>query len=279
MTIRCASTLLLAFCLACGVVPAAADEDDAPARDPRTPDEKAADLVAAMKSSSPEDRTKAALAAVDLQHPKLVSPLLRLLSDAELGVRESAMRALATRRDRKEKRRAASALNPRIARFSRKTSDQYELLLVIESLQALGQESSIKPLLDGIQWNDEPEVAHARITAVGYIPHPEAVERLIQFLDRGRKGDNFRGVARRALMFLTGTKHNRNPDQWRAWWRENKKTIDLVAIANAREAAEAERKAKAEEKKRKQEEARRRKEERRKKKKKKPQPGSGGEGD
>lgn len=276
MTTRHAWTLLLVGLLAFTALPAFADDGDAPPRVPQTADERAAELVLAMKNAQPETRTKAALAAVEVQHPKLLSPLLRLLSDKELGVREAAMRALATRADRKGKRKAAAALNPRIARFSRKTSDQYELLIVIEVLQELGQSSSVKPLLDGIQWNDDPEVAKARVTAVGYIPHAEAVERLISFLDRGRKGETFRGTARRALMILTGQKHNRNPDQWRAWWRENKKTFDLEAVAIAREAAAAERAAKAEEKKRRQEEARRKKEERRKKKREQPQPDSGG---
>lgn len=268
--------LLTIFSAGVGAAPpVGADEGAGAARAP-APDEKAraAELIADMKDARPEVRARAALAAVELQHGSLLSPLLRLLSDPELGVREAALKALATRTDKSAKRRAAAALNPRIARFSRREQDRYELMAVIECLRQLAQPSSVKPLLDGIKLDDELEVARARILAVGYVPHAEAVERLIQFLDRGRRHARAQhDAAVEALRFATGERRNRNPDQWRAWWRENGKDFDFEAVAAARAAAaahEAERKAK-------QEEQRRKREERRRKKKEKPPPPEGGQ--
>ena len=124
-------------------------------------DEDAKALAGRLKGGAPEDRAAAALEAVENPHPVLLSPLLRLLSDPEQGVREAATKALAARQG-KDRKKAAAGLNPRLARLSRRPQHQDELLVVIAALDRLAQVSSVKPLIDGKTVVHLGKVGHRR---------------------------------------------------------------------------------------------------------------------
>ncbi len=219
----------------------------------RSPEEDAeataARIVAGLKDKSNDVRFKAAQDAADCPHESLLKPLLRLLADPEPMIRQAATKALGTRETKSDKKKAAAGLNPRLRRLSKKPEDQDELLIVVAALDKLAQPSSIKPLLADIEPGTETDVAQARLNAVAAVPHRDAVDRLIQYLAKGRKRSHHNGAASKALQYATGQRFGRDPDRWRAWWRDHEKTFDFDAMAREREEAAAKAKEKAEKKK------------------------------
>lgn len=257
---------------------------------PRPLDEKAraAELIAAFRSDSPETRVKAATAARDVQHDSLTSPLVKLLADKEWGVREAAIDALANRQGKSARKKASSSLAARLPRMAKDSARAEETLQVIEALGRLGQPTAVKPLLDGIDLDTDIAMVRARTMAVAEIPDKKAIEGLIDFLARGRRGGAGpqRDAARKALQYATGQnaqarEHRaagKDADRWRAWWRENEKHFDFEAVRAAREQAAAEAEAKAE---RKRERDAKRKRDKDSRRKRKPEgqgdaPGAGG---
>ena len=263
--------IFLAAALVLGLVcsPVALAEDGA-----GEPDEKAraAALAAAMRSKDPGARAVAAEKAAGNQHPSLTSPLVRLLADKELGVRHMAMRALGRRELRAARKKAAGALTPKLKRLGNHPADRDELMRVIDTLRLLQQPSSIRPLLDGIDGDMELDEVKARLNAVAGVPDAEAIERLIQFLAKGRRGGlkPQRTAAAKALQWATGQRLGHDPDKWRAWWREYEKDFSFEALAEEREDAARKKKAKEDARKKRK---RDREEKRKGKGKKKPDPG------
>ena len=232
---------------------------------PRAPDPKteAKALQEAMRSEDPKLRLEAATQAAQNQEAALTSALIRLLADKDGFVRDAAIVALSKRSEKAARKKASSALTPRLPRLRKHPADHDELFLVIEALGTLAQTTAIKPLLDPIDGDMPLEEADARLQAVARIPEAESVKRLIQFLDKGRRGGRAKqkAAAQRALQTLTGHKASRDPDAWRAWWRENEKGFDFTHVAQERAAAEAARAEKEEARKRKAENRKKRKQE------------------
>jgi len=256
------AALLLALLVL--VAPQVRAED---ADQPRDVDAEAAALIKGFKNKDASIRVQAAEAAADLQHPSLTAALARLLSDRELGVRLAATEALGGREGKKDRKKAAASLGSRLTHLSKqKHADGEELLTVIEALGRLGQRSAIKPLLEPIHLDTPEDEAAARIDAVAHIPCAEALEALIDFLAKGRRGgrQKQRKMAHKALTRLTGANPSdhraagRDADRWRAWWKDHKKGFDFQAVADARAEAAARKKA-AEERKKKKREAQRKK--------------------
>jgi hypothetical protein len=104
------------------------------------------------------------------------------------------------------------------------------------------------------------EYVHERLRAVANVPSADAIEALIAYGSRGRRGSHARAQTARALQYATGVKIGGDPDKWRDWWRENKDSFDFEAAFAARRGKEQ---AQAD-KERRREEAKRRKEEKRK---------------
>lgn len=263
---------MLAACLALILTPAlaAAEEGDRPV-DPKA---QAAELIAAFKSDSPEIRVKAIGAAKDAQHSSLTVPLVKLLSDKEWGVREAALEALGARTEKAAKKKASSSIAGRLRRLSKDPDAVDELLLSVEALGTLAQPAAVKPLLDDITLETDIEIVRARFMAVAEIPDKKAIEGLIDFLAKGRRGGAGpqRDAARKALQYATGADAPRehrasgkDADRWRAWWRENEKHFDFQAVKAARAEAAAEAAAKAERKREQKAKRQRDKENRRKK--------------
>ena len=284
MTPRSLIAASLALILA---APSAFADDEARPVDPKA---QAAELIAAFKSDSPELRVKAVQAAKDNQHSSLTSPLVKMLSDKEWGVREAAMEALAAREDKAAKKKASSSIASRLRRLSKDPDATDELLQAIDALGTLAQPAAVKPLLDDITLETDIQIVRARFMAVAEIPDKKAIEGLIDFLAKGRRGGAGpqRDAARKALQYATGAdaprehrQSGKDADRWRAWWRENEKHFDFEAVKAARAQAEAEAAAKAErkrEQKEKREQRKRDKESRGKKKQgggDKPQQGDG----
>jgi hypothetical protein len=254
---------LAAACLTALILAALAPRaraDDPPA------DEKAqaAKIIVQMKSKDPEERVKAADAAASLQHDSLTSPLVRLLADKELGVREAALRALGQRGSAAARRKAAAAVAARLTRLDKHPGEKEEIDLVIETLKQLKEPLSIKALLEGIVVGMDLGEVKARLFAVAEVPDKQAIERLIAFLALGRRGGRgaHRKLADQALRYATGSKPGadertvgRDADRWRAWWREHERDFSFEAVAAARAEAAAAAKAR-EERRRKREEAR-----------------------
>lgn len=210
--------------------------------------EEAKALVSAMKSKDPDLRAQAAEDSATNQDRSLTSPLVRLLSDKEDDVRLMAFKALSVRDVPAARKKASSAVVSRLPRLAQHAVDRPELLVAIDALGKLGQPSAIKPLLDPIDVEMDIEEVRARINAVAAIPEAESIERLIQFLAKGRRGGRkqHRDAAEKALRWATGVRLGRDPDKWRAWWRENKKAFSFEALAEEREASERKKREQAE---------------------------------
>jgi HEAT repeat protein len=242
------TSLFCVVALALGIPPVQAEE--APGEDARTapvdPAQEARDLIAAMKSKDAKIRLEATQEAAENQDAALASALVRLLSDKDGEVRDAAILALGARTEPTARKKATSSLLARLDRLRKHPADRPELLLAIEAIGGLRLPSAVKPLLEPIDLAMDMEEVDARMNAVAAIPEKESIDRLIQFLARGRRGGQGpqRASAQRALQTLTGHRGNRDPDQWRAWWKENESTFSFDAIVAAREAAEAEAKAK-----------------------------------
>lgn len=240
---RCSGLGVLLLLLVIGSAPRAHAEEAEPTRE-----EQVKALVAQMKSKDVDERRTAAEKALDNPDKKLTSPLVKLLGDSHSEVRVAAIEALGTRSDTSSQRKAASNLASRLKRYMDKGEYVAERDAAIASLRQLAQPTTIKKLIDSVDLETDPEVVADILMAVANVPSDDAIERLIQFLDSGRRAEfrRFKAAAGKALLWATGVKGNgHNPDAWRAWWRGAQKDYDHAAAADRRAVAAAERAEKA----------------------------------
>ena len=230
-------------------------------REERVPDagDVAEALVERLRSDDARVRYEALQAAFQNQHPSLTGPLIKALRDDYPENRKRAAQALARRTDSKTKKRAAIALVKRLPTLSGKEERSEELVVVTEALGDLGQKTSVKPLLKGLDPKTPRAEAVARLKAVAQIPHAEAIEGLMQYGSKGRRGNTHGKLVIAALQHATGQKFGKDPDAWRTWWRENKATFDFEAAAREREAQQAREQEKADKKNRRKKDGKRRK--------------------
>jgi hypothetical protein len=195
-------------------------------------------LGIALASDDAAIRLDAATKAKDVQDAKLLKALATALKDEVHEVRVAVMEALGTRTGDDARKSAAAALHKVLGPLSKKPVQQPELLIALRAVHDLAHPTSIKPLLEGIDVHTDREVVDARLLAVANIAAPEAIDELIQFLSKGRKGgdEGQRGAAHRALTYATGERLKNDPDVWRAWWKDARKTFDFAAAAEARAA-------------------------------------------
>ena len=222
----------------------------APAPAP-APDVDVDAVVAGLKSDDDAARLAAAEQAAEVADDAVTRPLARLLTDDRFEIRAASIRALGARSSDHAKKDAAKALAARMSALSKSVHDEGELALTVQALHDLAQPSTIRPLLDGIDDSASEDLYRARVMAVANVPHADAVDELIQHLarrGRGKWGGNKRSVVE-ALQYATGERHGADPDTWRAWWKEAKKTFDFGAAARRR-ADEAERQREREQKRR-----------------------------
>jgi hypothetical protein len=215
--------------------PAMADASGSDDAESKAEAAAAAALVTRMKSTEVADKKAAAQEAATNASPTLTPALVHLLGDADSEVRLATIAALRTRTDAAGKRSAASSLAARIAKLSAKAESRAELDATIAALHDLAQTVSIKPLLDGVEPEIDPEMLKARLMAVANVPAAEAIEALISFASRGRHGlEGWRRLTTAALRSATGQELGHDPDVWRAWWRDHEKDFDYGAAAAAR---------------------------------------------
>lgn len=214
-----------------------------------TPDVDA--VVAGLKSDTDGDRIVALDQALAVTDDAVTKPLIRLLINDRFDIRAGAIRALGARDSEKSKKEAAKALCVRLPKLAKSAIDEGELVLVVEALHELAQPSSIKPLLDKIVDSQSDDVFRARVMAVANVPDAEAIDELIQLLARRGRG-KWAGQKRsviNALQSATGEKLGGDPDEWRSWWKDAKKSFDFEAAAADRREGE-QREAEREERKR-----------------------------
>jgi HEAT repeat protein len=235
-----AATLALAFA---ATIALADDPTPAAAPDP-------AKIVEALKSKDKPVRLEAAQQAKDVQDDKVISPLVALLEDEDSTLRHAAIDALGNRTYPDAQKKAAAAIAARLGKLAKKPEAEAELIASAQALGALAQPTSLDALTSNIEMDTTTDVVRARLMAVAQIPSAEAVDALIQFLakqGRGRNGMQ-RDACRAALREATGENFGNEPDAWRGWWKEAKKTFDFDA-AMRRRAAEKAKQADAEKKK------------------------------
>ncbi len=252
-----ACSLFLALVLAVVLAPVAGAEE-------RVVLDSPAAVKKALRHRDAAVRLAAARAAAGFQDHLLTTPLIKLLEDKELPVREAAVEALAGREAKRDRKSAAVGLAARIAPLEKDESSKAELLLVVQALHDLAEESTIKALLD-VDVNDDREIVKARALAVANVPSAEAIERLLQLGSQGRRRTGWVAIARDALRYATGAQVKGGADAWRQWWRDAEADFSFEAAAKRRaDKREAKRRKaeRTEEARRKQEEKRRQREER-----------------
>jgi HEAT repeat protein len=219
-----------------------------PAEEDKALREAASELAARMRSKDPEERLAAARETAMNQHHLVLAPLVKLLRDKDKRIREAAISSLGLRDDPKAAKQAASALASRLRPLAGKEETREELLSVIQALHDLAQPVSMKALLD-IKSGTDREVMRARAMAVANVPSKEAIDRLIQYGYKDRRGsDSTRRIAIQALGYATQVRLRGNFEEWRRWWSDNKDGFDVDAAAEARANKRAEQAAKAEKK-------------------------------
>ncbi len=234
--------------------PADPNATDAPAADPHAADgaaQDAAAVVLALKSKEDAERLTAATDALGIADDAVTKPLVRLLIDDRFEIRAAAIRALGVRTTDKGRRAAAKGLCALIPRLAKSAENEGELALVVRSLHDLAQPSSIDPLMKDVEDSSAEDLYRARVMAVANVPDAEAIEALIQHLarrGRGRWGGMRRAVTD-ALRYATGQKLGNDPDKWRSWWHDAKKTFDFEAAAARREESREKEEQRAERKK------------------------------
>jgi hypothetical protein len=208
-----------------------------------------AEVQAALEGLASEDREvrqAAAEAACTLSHPALLPALTKALKDEYRTVREPVIRALGARQPQDERRKASRLLETRLKELDKRPETKEELLAVVQALHDLAQASALDALLEGIETTSEQDVAEARLHAVGNVPHKEAVERLLAYAARGRRGESHRGAALKALEYATNVKLG-SLDAWQRWWADHKRTFDPEVAAGVRAQARAAAQAKQQE--------------------------------
>ena len=191
-----------------------------------------ASLVERLRSTDVEVKKKALAEAKSEQDPSLLTHVKRLLTDADGDVRLAAVDVLAARSADAAKRQASEALAARIAALSGKPSGHVELLRILAVLHDLAQREALKPLLDGIVVEIDLDELAGRLKAVAAIPTPEAIDEIIQFGSRGRRGlDRWRRLSTEAFNYATGAGLGPDPDAWRAWWKDHEKGFDWKGAA------------------------------------------------
>jgi hypothetical protein len=215
------------------LVPAApARAEDEPPSDP------ARAVLDGLASKDAEARLEAAKAAANLQDERLLVPLLKAAKDEVEGVRQAAIEALRTRSTGKDRRRAAQGLAARLPLLEKEAVREEELLLVVHALHDLAEPISIPALID-IPRDSDREVVKARLLAVGNVPSAKAIEALLVYGSRGRRGNTQWGLTREALAYALGVKLTGDVDVWRIWWKDHARDFDFEAAATARAEARA----------------------------------------
>ncbi|MHC4938460.1 MAG: HEAT repeat domain-containing protein [Planctomycetota bacterium] len=231
-------SLCLLFCLTALVC---ADE--------KADDEAAKSIVAQLKSKEDSIVLAGLLEAATNQSKSLTSPVIKLLKHKNPAVRQSAIEVLGGRRNPSAQKKAAQSLCYRLKPLSAKEEQQAELLVVIQALHDLEQPLAIKPLLS-MDSGTPREVLTQCAMAVGNVPSKEAVDRLIQYGYKDRRGaGRTRDIAVKALRYATQEKVKGNIEAWRKWWSDNEKDFDPLIAAEKRAEARAAAKEKEERKK------------------------------
>jgi len=196
---------------------------------------QAAKVIAAKLASKNDEEVFTGLHEAALnQDSALTAPITRLLKSKNPAVRYGAIETLATRSVESEQKKAARSLAARLKPLADKEDNREELLKVISALHDLAQPSTIKALLDSKNEEDR-EVRQARAMAVANVPTKEAIERLIQYGYKDRKGaGRTRDIATKALAYATGARVKGSIEGWRKWWSDNKKDYDPFVAADAR---------------------------------------------
>ncbi|MDH3592186.1 MAG: HEAT repeat domain-containing protein [Planctomycetota bacterium] len=218
------------------------------------------EVLEQLKAKDVNERMAGIRAAGALQHPKLVAPLTKLLTDPNQGIRDLAVEALALRKTKVEKKKAALALMRRVNALKKK-EQQPELLRVIDALHDLAQKATMKPLLSGLKTSMDQKVLEKRVMAAANVPDKQVIDELIQLAASGRRNNSIRGSALRALRYATGEKVRGGADEWRRWWKDNKKDFQPIVVADKRAQRRAESAAKEEKRQERRRNKRRKKEE------------------
>lgn len=240
------------FGLALALVTVLAAGSLAPAEDAAAPAPiEPAKIVEALKSKDKSARLAAAQQAKDVQDEKLVSPLASLVDDEDMATRHAAIEALGSRTSPEAQKKAASALAAHLPKVAKKLEDEAELIATARALGALAQPSTIDALMADIETGTPNDVVRTRLAAVANIAAPGAIDALIQFLAKQGRGQNGqqRDACRDALREATGENFGNDPDAWRSWWKDAKRTFDFDAAARRR-AAEKQKQADDEKRKR-----------------------------
>jgi hypothetical protein len=173
-------------------------------------------LTAALKSTDPFVRTKAAQELGELGDPAGTNPLIRALDDENIYVRAYAAEALG-------KLKQSKAVEPLIAALS--GDDEFVQAHIVQSLGEIKDPKAVRPLTELLQGEKQVVKTHAA-RALGEIRDLKAVGSLIMAL----KDEVCIGHAADALRKITEQDFGNDYEQWNNWWLRRHPLTDGVSF-------------------------------------------------
>ncbi len=173
-------------------------------------------LITALRDDSPEIRELSAGIISGLTENYAVIPLINILNDQNIENRILAIDTLGKIKD-------FGAVNPLISLLKQKKDDREIRLHSITALGIIGDRQAAKPLVAVLKEKDYA-LQIAACEALGLIKEVQAIEPLISLLKNKYAKEWFvDNQAAWALTEITGEDFGLDYQQWKDWWRKNKK--------------------------------------------------------
>ena len=221
----------IAACLFALVVALPLQDKPAPAPDPKRIEAAVAELTKAFaKDAAPQLRVDTIAKSVDALDARVIEWIAKGLQDKDARVVQAAVDALG----KMPHPDALAALHRLVKRDKNKlVEDEVLFPLVLKSIGRHGSPSSIEVLSEDPFSQRAYATVQARVMALGNIRSVASVEALISMaqLVGQHKMDGVRSEFRVALARLTGRDLGPVPEPWFAWWRDNKKGLEIAKEA------------------------------------------------
>jgi len=203
--------------------------------DPEVPDpevvEKAlAALEEAFKKGKTSERRAAIEAHGEVADPRVLPFLEKGLKDKDNSLKAAALVALRWQ----ELPGALDLLHRALAKDKALVKDDFLHESLIKAIGQHESPSSVEPLMDNALADHPKEVTVARIYALGRIRHVDALEGLMDLMQKTGKATRRKGSSQPlikqfavSLSVLTGEAFGDDEEAWTKWWRANRKGYEV----------------------------------------------------
>jgi len=188
-----------------------------------------AELEQALRSGEQKGLETALTAAQRVSHADVVKPVLKALDDERPPVRLAAVQALRWIRVPE----SLAALH-RLARDKKRLREPDLGAAILRAIGQHADPSSVAILAREPFEPQRSDCVKARLYSLGRIRTKAALEALMAMVGTLPQGNHPRPIApymkeaRLALAVLTGVDQGEAPEPWEAWWREQRRDLELA---------------------------------------------------